>query len=176
MFNLATWPGFSHFEGMHILLISLGVLILFILGLNWLANTTPKKFMIALALTAGILLLGVSAFLVITGKIAFAIPSFAGAWAAFQKYLQLRGVWQWAKDARQKKQEQAQEAPQFGMSREEALEIMGLDESAGTEDVKAAYKKLMLEHHPDQQGADKAGNAEFAQKVNAARDRLLGKK
>ncbi|MGE4063377.1 MAG: DnaJ domain-containing protein [Rhodospirillaceae bacterium] len=55
-----------------------------------------------------------------------------------------------------------------GMSREEALRILGLQDGATVADVKAAYRKLMGQLHPDKGGSDY-----LAAKVNQAKDFLL---
>jgi hypothetical protein len=54
------------------------------------------------------------------------------------------------------------------MSRDEALRILGLKDSAGPDDIKAAYRKLMGQLHPDRGGSDY-----LAAKVNQAKDFLL---
>jgi hypothetical protein len=66
---------------------------------------------------------------------------------------------------------QAQQAPpdDGSMGRAEALRILGLDDSAGKEDVVAAHRKLMQKLHPD-----RGGNDYLAAKVNEAKDVLLG--
>lgn len=57
------------------------------------------------------------------------------------------------------------------MDRAEALAVLGLDEGATEEQVREAYKRLMTKVHPDQGGTNY-----LAQKLNQARDFLLGKK
>ncbi|AHX04950.1 dnaJ domain protein [Ehrlichia japonica] len=54
------------------------------------------------------------------------------------------------------------------LSKEEALEILGLEKNATQEQINAAYHKLMKSIHPD-----KGGSPYLAQKLNAARDTLL---
>ncbi|MGD2131551.1 MAG: DnaJ domain-containing protein [Maricaulaceae bacterium] len=56
------------------------------------------------------------------------------------------------------------------MTEEEALSVLGLSQGASAEDIRAAYKRLMVKLHPDQ-----GGSGWFAAKLNAARERLLGK-
>lgn len=51
---------------------------------------------------------------------------------------------------------------------EEALDILGLEDGASEEDIKAAYKKLMAKVHPDHEGSEW-----MAAKLNEARDFLL---
>lgn len=59
-------------------------------------------------------------------------------------------------------------ASQGGMSREEALQILGLDGGADEAAVKAAHRRLMKRVHPDQ-----GGSGYFASKLNEAKDVLL---
>lgn len=56
-----------------------------------------------------------------------------------------------------------------GMSRKEALSILGLAEDASNEDIVAAHRKLMQKLHPD-----RGGNDYLAAKINQAKDFLLG--
>lgn len=55
-----------------------------------------------------------------------------------------------------------------GMSQDEALAILGLDESADKADIIAAHRVLMQKLHPD-----RGGNDYLASKLNEARDLLL---
>ena len=59
---------------------------------------------------------------------------------------------------------------QSGMSRSEALEVLGLDASASEDQINATYRKLMAKYHPD-----KGGNDWMAAKLNEARKILLNK-
>ena len=56
-----------------------------------------------------------------------------------------------------------------GMSRAEALRVLGLAEGADETAIRAAYHKLMLQNHPDRGGSDY-----LAAKINEAKDVLLG--
>jgi curved DNA-binding protein CbpA len=55
------------------------------------------------------------------------------------------------------------------MTREEALDILGLEEGADEEAIRAAHRRLMKTAHPDQ-----GGSVWLAARINAARDFLLG--
>jgi len=55
-----------------------------------------------------------------------------------------------------------------GMSRAEALKVLGLQEGASEEDVRASHRRLMLQNHPDRGGTDY-----IAAKINEAKDVLL---
>jgi len=54
------------------------------------------------------------------------------------------------------------------MSREEALQVLGLPPDADQMQIKAAHRRLMTKLHPDQGGSDY-----LASQINAARDVLL---
>ena len=58
---------------------------------------------------------------------------------------------------------------QSGLTRREALAILGLGDDASDEDIVAAHRKLMQKLHPD-----RGGNHYLAAKVNEAKDFLLG--
>ncbi|MGZ5987781.1 MAG: DnaJ domain-containing protein [Rhizomicrobium sp.] len=55
-----------------------------------------------------------------------------------------------------------------GMSRAEALKVLGLFEGASDDDIRAAHRRLMLQNHPDKGGTDY-----IAAKINEAKDVLL---
>lgn len=55
------------------------------------------------------------------------------------------------------------------MSRDEALQILGLDDGASDADIKDAHHRLIAGHHPD-----RGGSTYLAAKINQAKDVLLG--
>ncbi|MCC6921075.1 MAG: DnaJ domain-containing protein [Alphaproteobacteria bacterium] len=59
-------------------------------------------------------------------------------------------------------------SPPAGMTRDEALAILGLEPDASPEEIRAAHRRLVQQMHPDKGGSDY-----LAGKINAARDVLL---
>lgn len=56
------------------------------------------------------------------------------------------------------------------MTMQEAASLLGVKVDATPLQIKSAYRKLMLKHHPD-----KGGDAEHAAKLNMARDTLMSR-
>lgn len=147
---------------MHIVLLVIGV-VLGLFGLyRFMLHANLRQ---AISLLLAIICLAVSAavfLLAVTGR----LPSALGIIAAlYPVALGLGKRW-----ARLKSQEQSAQAPASSgaMSRDEALEILGLTDSATRAEIIAAHKKLIKKIHPDQDGSDW-----LAAKINQARDLLV---
>lgn len=63
----------------------------------------------------------------------------------------------------------ARPATRAGMTRERALEVLGVPEGASDEEIKNRYKELMRRVHPD-----RGGSSYLATELNEARRVLLG--
>jgi hypothetical protein len=59
--------------------------------------------------------------------------------------------------------------PRVDMTRQEALSVLGLAESASPDDIRAAHRRLIQRVHPDV-----GGSADLAARINRAKDVLLG--
>lgn len=76
----------------------------------------------------------------------------------------------WRGTAEQSEQEAVRPPPRDGrMTREEALQMLGLNPGATEAQIKQAHHRLMMKVHPDQGGSDY-----LAAKLNEAKDLLLG--
>lgn len=123
------------------------------------ANTAQIK---NLFLSAALLTLCAAMFfLAVTGRLPAALALVASLFPFVVAYLNVRA------------RKSAVSPPPAGtgaMDVAEALRVLNLSEGASTQDIKDAYKKLMLKVHPDQQGSEW-----MAAKLNEARDLLLRK-
>ena len=89
--------------------------------------------------------------------------------ALLQAYLDREHADTWQQQAGAQGQQQAASAP-VGMSREEALQILGLTSNASDAEIIETHRRLIQKLHPD-----RGGTAYLAATINLAKDTLLGK-
>jgi hypothetical protein len=89
--------------------------------------------------------------------------------ALLQTYLDRVYADTWQQQAGAQGQQRAASEP-GEMSREEALQILGLSSDAGEADIIETHRRLMQKLHPD-----RGGSAYLAATINLAKDTLLGK-
>lgn len=134
--------------------------------LNWWASADVKSARNAL-LWAIVGLCGLFGLVLLAAGKGFmaVIPAAFAAWR-----MAGRAGWDRIRGAGQTGDSRARSGNAGGMSREEAFDALGLREGASDEQVRAAYRKLMAQCHPD-----KGGNDYLAAKLNEAKRVLLGK-
>lgn len=62
-------------------------------------------------------------------------------------------------------------APDGRLDAAQARSILGVSVAADRAEIEAAYRRLMLQAHPD-----RGGSSQWAARLNAARDVLLGRR
>ncbi|MBC37193.1 MAG: hypothetical protein CMM97_05105 [Rickettsiales bacterium] len=149
-------------------IIGLVIFILLIYVLKAFARANPKKILKFLKIIGIILLTILVFYLAGTGKFLAALGGITGIISLLVKWgilwKQLNALFNFKKSSEHGKEKLAE------MSRREALEVLGLQESCSKDDVRFAHKKLIKGIHPDQGGSDW-----LAAKINHAKDILLGK-
>lgn len=88
--------------------------------------------------------------------------------ALLQAYLDRVHADTWQQQAGAQGQQRAASEP-GNMSREEALQVLGLSADAGAAEIIEAHRRLMQKLHPD-----RGGSEYLAAKINLAKDTLLG--
>lgn len=154
-------------------LVGLVVLVAALGLLRWYSLADVKTIKRGLA-WFGIALLALAAvFLALTGRFGAALATLAGisVWASrlVNLFQVARHVWGGAFDRSGKSHQggNAGGAPST-MTAEEAYRILGLAPGASADEIKAAYRRLIEQLHPDRGGSDY-----LAAKVNSAKDFLL---
>ena len=95
------------------------------------------------------------------------VSGMRGGWVAS---LILVGLSAWLGHRARQSYQAGKGASDPGMSLDEARQLLGVDASAQRADIERAYRNRMRGAHPDQGGTN-----DMAARINAARDRLIGK-
>jgi len=153
-----------------IALLALGLLILIVLILasKWYVKATPQDIIWTLKWVALVLVMIFVAWLALSGRLFAA----AAALPVVMVWLtRLFTGYRYAKMFKNMMGGQQQRTPQTSstMTRAEALKILGLQDGAGEEEIKASHRRLIAHLHPDVGGSDY-----LAQQINLAKDVLLG--
>jgi len=142
------------------LLFGIGLLIIGFLLLQMLGKATARNLKLFGISTVFLIAAVALVLFVVSGRYGLAAPAGAVALWGMRAYLLARQI--------RKAGAPPQKAQAEKMTRAEALDILGLDESADEADIEAAYKALIVKNHPDQGGSDW-----LAARLNEARDFLL---
>ncbi len=143
-------------------------------------RTNARVLAKGMRFTGGMVLALLTVALGISGRIGFAFLTAGASW-----YLLFGSPppWQgpYGTSGGRGRQEQGQGPRQSGsssspgrlsgMSRPEALSVLGLADGASEEQIRAAHRRLILQTHPDKGGTDY-----LAAKINEAKDVLLGRR
>lgn len=137
-------------------------LLLFLL--NWWANAEvgAAKSSLMWAIIALCVVVGVALFAAGRGGMAL-IPGAFAAWRMLGTVNKAAGM------AGKMGGGAAKRPAHTHMSKVEALDVLGLPDGASKEEIRAAYKRLMAQCHPDKGGSDW-----MAAQLNEAKKTLLG--
>lgn len=94
-----------------------------------------------------------------------ALAAMRGSWLIA---LALAGAGGWLAVSSRQRDPQARTPRAEGMGDAEARRVLGVSSSASEAEIQAAYRRLMARAHPDA-----GGSQGLAERLNAARDRLL---
>jgi hypothetical protein len=155
------------------LILGLIALVCGVLLIKWYSDADAKKITSSVRWTGLLLGLLIVLGLAVTGRLGTAagavVAMGAWVWRVFGWGLTLHQMTGGFKGfGRQAGGESQSTEVSVGMDEAEALRILGLSRGATSEDINAAYRRLMGQLHPDKGGSDY-----LAAKVNAARELLL---
>lgn len=132
-----------------------------LLLLRWFLRADPAALAGALKLSLLILAIGIGALLIFTGRLNFIFPLLIALIPfLIPALLKYSGV-----------QKNVSKKSSQKMTVQEAYDILGLEPGATKQDILNAHKRLMKKIHPDTGGSNY-----LAQKLNEAKDLLVGKR
>ena len=146
-------------------LVALAVLLLLVAAYS---RAHPRDLLKGIRFSGGVALGLATIALAVVGRVGLAFLAAAGAWALLTGTMP---PWLRFPQGRPGETGGSREAPsprRTTISRTEALKVLGLEEGATEEQIRAAHRRLMLQIHPD-----KGGTSYLAAKINEAKDVLL---
>lgn len=148
-------------------ILGLIVAISFVLLVIAYATSSKKDMSLAVSLGSAIFLFVISALFFMAGKTPLGLVLMVFGIYALYSYSKTK-----KENAKPEEPEEkvSRSLPSSEMSEEEAYFILEIRQGASREDIQRAYKRMMMEFHPDRKG-----NAYMAAKINQARDTLLNK-
>jgi predicted membrane protein len=146
-------------------ILGLIVAISFVLLVIAYATSTRKDMSLAVSLGSAIFLFVISALFFLGGKTPLGLVLLVFGIYSMSRYVKVKKESAKPVDPEEKV---SRSLVTGEMSEEEACFILEVREGASREDIQRAYKRMMMEFHPDRQG-----NSYMAAKINQARDTLL---
>jgi len=146
-----------------------------LLAAKWYSTAEPKDLIRMLKIVGLILALGVALVFVLSGKAALAfltLPALLPWIRRIMIFRQVLNVFRRFRNpggASPGGDSHSRAAPGTDMSREEALEVLGLEEGASEQEIKESHRRLISNVHPDL-----GGSTYLASKINRAKSVLLG--
>ena len=131
------------------------------------ATSSKKDMSLAVSLGSAIFLFVVSALFFMAGKTPLGLVLMVFGIYALHSYSKSKK--ENAQPA-EPKEKVSRSMAAGEMSEEEAYFILELPQGASREDIQRAFKRMMMEFHPDRKG-----NAYMAAKINQARETLIKK-
>jgi DnaJ-like protein len=158
---------------MPFLLAGLIVLALLVFMGRGYVSANPKNLFKGMRFSGGLLLTLLTIALLFMDRVAFAFLTAAGAWFLFfgtapPWWVTINPAPGGGGRSGGQSESRGGRPPAVSMSRAEALKVLGLQEGAGEEEIRAAHRRLIIQNHPD-----KGGTSYLASKINEAKDVLL---
>ena len=151
------------------LLLGLAALVLVLALLGAFTGADTGRLVKLLRYLGVAFLVALAIFLVVVDRWPAAVFVGGLAWSLFTRGHIWPGGWPYYEIPGGDGAHREQNAPrETSMSRKEALKVLGLEEGARDEDIRAAHRRLILQNHPDKGGSDY-----LASKINEAKDVLL---